>query len=587
MPSKTRPKRRQLTLNKEEAKPATITNVKRNVLQTLSINAKTSLVRNGEMTGRKFKIVPMVMIVEGVLNGSNGALMYPGEELGRTPESWDHKPVVVNHPPGGVSACSPEELSKRKVGYIFNTKYDKIGRLRAEAWIDIELANNVDARIVEAIENEEVMELSTGLFTDNEETPGTFDGVPYDAIARNYRPDHLALLPDQIGACSVARGAGFVRNSAAKEFTDGLMALAEARIMAELTGNYNPNQPRDDKGTFGEGGEGNEHFLAGYAALRNNISGEPLQNPHPANSKEAYQWNRGVSRAKWHQMKGIAANEMSLDSRRAILGRHLRDKFGGNKPGEICDVWVEDVFSDFFIYCRDCKLFSQKYSATGTMVELEGEPEEVVRVTEYRTPKGAFVGNRSTVQKQETINNPNMDKNTIINSLISNTESGWTEEDRKTLESFGIEKLKKLAANPAAKETPAVNAAAAPAPAPVAAAVAPAPAPVPAAPALNAEDKAALEFGKRQLAANRAKAIETIKANAANKLDDATLNSLNIDQLEAIAALAVNHAPVPAVNENDQRSFFGGQAEVSAIAQNAEGEDEALGVPTLNFEAKE
>ena len=55
------------------------------------------------------------------------------------------------------------------------------------------------------------MELSTGLFTDNELSEGEFEGKSYKYIARNYRPDHLALLPDKIGACSVADGAGLLQ----------------------------------------------------------------------------------------------------------------------------------------------------------------------------------------------------------------------------------------------------------------------------------------------------------------------------------------------------------------------------------------
>jgi hypothetical protein len=595
--SQTRSKR-SLVVNKS----APTANVTKNALQTFKINAKASLVRNGEMTGRKFKVVPMVMIVEGVLNGSNGPLFYPKEEMAICPEAWDHKPVVVNHPESGVSACSPEELSKRKVGYIFNTKFEKVGRLKAEAWIDVDLANNVDKRIVEAIESEETLELSTGLFTDNENTPGTHDGVPYDAIARNYRPDHLAILPDQIGACSKAAGAGFIRNAAAKIDSTIPKEMLEAcsfRVVAELTGNYNPIQPRDGSGTFGEGDEDDVTFNEGYTAQRQNLSGDPIPNPYskPEDAKKAWNWQRGVNRAQWHALRGVAMNaegkpatqnELSLESRRQQLYGKLKSSLCPKKE-DYCSAWIEDVYSNKFIYSHQGKLFSQGYSATDTAVELEGDREEVVRVTEYRTPKGAFVGNRSTQTSEKQTTIVNMDKNKIINSLIANSESGWTEEDRATLTAFSAEKLAKLAANAGiknkcedddeeevSKKKMKKNDAA----------------PAPAAPALNAEQTEALAYGQRVLAANKAKAIATIKANKANTLSDAVLNSMGIDQLESIAALAA--VPAPTANAGEQveqpRPFFGGQAEVRATTENAAkgGADdggEALPMPTMNFGA--
>ena len=54
------------------------------------------------------------------------------------------------------------------------------------------------------------IELSTGLFTDNEPArPGaTHNGRAYGHVARAHRPDHLAILPDRRGACSVDDGCG-------------------------------------------------------------------------------------------------------------------------------------------------------------------------------------------------------------------------------------------------------------------------------------------------------------------------------------------------------------------------------------------
>jgi hypothetical protein len=147
-------------------------------------------VRHAELEGRDHLVVPMVMLTEGVHPGSSGPLFYPGSELAKVPAVWNTKPVVVYHPEEngvGVSACDPAVLNNRKVGVIMNTEYVD-GKLKAEAWIEASRVEKIDNRIMESLEADVMMELSTGLFTDNEDVEGEFEGTAYTAIARNYLP---------------------------------------------------------------------------------------------------------------------------------------------------------------------------------------------------------------------------------------------------------------------------------------------------------------------------------------------------------------------------------------------------------------
>lgn len=204
-------------------------------LQFLKMNL-TGMVRNETLEGREYLAVPMVMMVEGVLNGSNGPLFYPAEELAKVPQVWNMKPVVVYHPQmdgKALSACDSEIIENYKVGMIMNTSFDG-KRLKAEAWLEPDRLTIVDNRIREALDSGEVMEVSTGVFTEDEEVSGEFGGVTYNSIARNYRPDHLALLPDQIGACSVADGAGLMRLNT-KIKGDILHALNQLNINADIS----------------------------------------------------------------------------------------------------------------------------------------------------------------------------------------------------------------------------------------------------------------------------------------------------------------------------------------------------------------
>lgn len=202
----------------------------------------TGLYRIDQMERKDWLVVPMIMLTEGVHNGSNGPLYYPSEELRKTPVSWNHKPIVVYHPQmhgQGISACDPDVITNRKIGVIMNTRFEG-GRLRAEAWLDSDRVAQVDNRILEAIERNEMMELSTGLFTDNEDAEGEWNGERYVAIARNYRPDHLAVLPDQVGACSIKDGAGLLRNAQSNlpELTDmGRSWLRAIGVMDSVTHN--------------------------------------------------------------------------------------------------------------------------------------------------------------------------------------------------------------------------------------------------------------------------------------------------------------------------------------------------------------
>lgn len=189
------------------------------LLQRLTNNL-TGKVRKEKLQGRDYLVVPMVMLTEGVHNGSNGPLYYPSDELTKTPVVWNHKPIVVYHPESngqGISACAPEVLEKQSVGIVLNTravrdrKGKRLAKLRAEAWLDEARIDEVDPRIREHLNANKVMEVSTGVFTDNVGPEGEWNGEKYVAVARNYRPDHLALLPDKVGACSVAKGAGLLQ----------------------------------------------------------------------------------------------------------------------------------------------------------------------------------------------------------------------------------------------------------------------------------------------------------------------------------------------------------------------------------------
>jgi hypothetical protein len=181
--------------------------------------------------GKDYMVVPVVMMVEGVHHGSHGKVFHSIMELGKFPEAWNGMPIVVDHPQidgVAVSANYPDIIDERTTGRVYNTFIDG-NRLKAEAWIDSEKLKELSAELIEQLKKGELIEVSVGVFSDEEEVAGDWNGEHYEAIARNHRPDHLALLPGSVGACSVDDGCGIRVNIDSSNNSK----MKEVNIMAE------------------------------------------------------------------------------------------------------------------------------------------------------------------------------------------------------------------------------------------------------------------------------------------------------------------------------------------------------------------
>ncbi len=336
----------------------------------------TGITRNETLHGKNYLVAPAIMIVEGVLNGSLGPLLYLEEEMAKSVSLWNTRPTVLYHPQKngqGISACDPDVLNTRGLGMMMNTRMEevvvndkKIPALKTEVWLDMKQVAKVDGRVLKAIENKEVMELSTGLLTDNEMMEGEWEGVHYDAIARNYRPDHLAILPDQTGACSIEDGAGFLRlNKAGKTLTIS-------------TEGWSPE-------------------LLAF------IESDP-------------ECKRRVTKAAFE----VLENEMSDEDRRGLLQSLLNDKF----PEDDFGPWIDSIFSDddFFIYDRDGKLYKQEFEEDDGVLKLIGIPIVVAKRVTFEP-----ILNRKGKKM------PKNEKKKIVDALIKNESTQWTDDNREWL----------------------------------------------------------------------------------------------------------------------------------------------------------
>ena len=190
--------------------------------------------RRAKHDGAEHLIVPAVLIVEGVLNGA----LVTQAEFGKYVDSWNGIPVPVLHPEerGASVPANRPDIIERTIGRVYNARVDG-NKLKAELWLNVEKAERLGhTALIAQLEAGEVVELSTAYYSDGPEKHGEFNGVPYTNTHTNIRPEHLALLPGETGACSVADGCGTRVNSA--ETNKGVLVNIKQAIavLAQATG---------------------------------------------------------------------------------------------------------------------------------------------------------------------------------------------------------------------------------------------------------------------------------------------------------------------------------------------------------------
>lgn len=299
-------------------------------METVTVNLATSGHRKETLNGRDYLVVPVTTLVPGVLNGSDGPLLYRPEEVGKNPHSWNGMPIVVYHPTHNgqpVSARDPVILEKYGVGELYRSSY--AGKLQHEAWFEESRVKKVDTRVHNAILSGTPLEVSTGLYLDTTDAPEgstwlTANGekVPYIKETSNYQPDHLAVLPDQVGACSIKQGCGIFIN--------------ESTATVQYLG----------------------------------TDGKPL-----ADSQKPSVWN------KFKEWFGLApsANQLSYEQVREQLRQAMRSRFMQSEP----HCYIVEVYPDYFIYEHDEKYYKLDYTQSGNSVTLGTSPVEVVRAVSY------------------------------------------------------------------------------------------------------------------------------------------------------------------------------------------------------------
>lgn len=343
----------------------------------------------------EYLVASATLIVPGVLNGNQGPILYTSEENKINVAAWNHVPLTDDHPSQPVSARTPNVLKDIYLGVLLNAHVNSKGELKGELWFDIEALNENRPGWVSRIESGTQVELSTGLGLDLNQTSGvTNSGESYKAIAHNYKPDHVAILFEKKGACSLNDGCG-VNNS-----KDGVCeSCKKASVKFSLTEN--------SKRSHGE-----IHELLSQALNPNRSKSEVDFDNHA--------WIQEVfDDSLIYEKKGdlFKVSYVIDDSDSVTFGEHSK---------------VEKKIK--YVPANNEKGTESDSKKESDHIKGQGKLIEVTKLNFNHFLKGADMSG--------------LDRDAVINGLITNCDC-WSEEDKEVLNGFSDDKLKALATSEA------------------------------------------------------------------------------------------------------------------------------------------
>lgn len=369
---------------------------KKNNMNIIKNIIKNFTIRREEREGAQFIVVPIVALVEGVHSGNNGPRFYPVVEIEKSAGNWNGIPLTIGHPNSGgnpISALNPGVLKNWSVGTFENTIFDN-GKLRGEGWISLERAQELSPELLHLIQEGAPIEISTGLFSANDEQTGIWFGEDFDGTLSDFIPDHLALLPNAEGACSFKDGCGIRNNKA---------------------------ECKTCKFNIKEGGEEN------VKKSLKDITFEELKAMDESKLKEFKE-----SCIIFNE-KDLMTNELSHSKLREQLISIVNDM---DKPEAMH--FLREVFNSHFIFEKieenGRKLFTQKFSINkDDDIKVKGNSAEVKERIEFILVDNINTNKEDVMKREE-----------LVKALIESEETPYDVEDTELLTDMGEEKFDKL-----------------------------------------------------------------------------------------------------------------------------------------------
>ncbi len=381
------------------------------VLTTIAVHTGFAI-RYEVLEDKPYLVAPVVPLLEGVLN----EYLIPLEEIAAVVQSWQGVPVPINHPTNQygdhISANAPAVL-EQCIGRFFHPRLDG-SRLIGEVWIDIDKCERLGEEALECLrrlEAGESLECSTAFWSETTMEPGVFNTTPYIGVHRQVRPDHLALLPHGVGACSIADGCGVRACQAA-----GRCSCEEGASMADEDA-LKPGKLRS--------------ALRTLFAFANGAEDTPFEEDADAKEKETPETQEALVTQLTHEDILLALY--------AALGEALKRDNAPYYGLDICDIEGATV-----IYREGPQFYRRAYTVgEKNTVTLAGEPEVVQRVTTY-VPTAAAPVELETETIRRKGDYTMKTKPELVQALIAHEHTAWKEDQEPVLQTLEERVLEQL-----------------------------------------------------------------------------------------------------------------------------------------------
>lgn len=417
-------------------------------------------IRTASLHDQEFTVVPCIALVEGVLWPSNA----PGPELALAQEfgrfggqEWNGRPLVLNHPQDAdgnpISASDFSVLETHQFGHIYNARIED-KKLHVEMWINNSRVETLGGEFQDTVNRltsgEHVVEVSTGLFMQLEESEGSFEGQKFGSIWRNPVPDHLALLSEgSIGACSVEGGCGAPRTNkmAPSMHASRLDFQGTPALITNSINSINSTDPGKECVDCSCGGECEECKSRIIASNEQDKTQKGL-------------FNRILSAIKGRVVLDIRDAALSEQDIRTAI-------YAGLEQVEEEQVWAiiaiyHDTSNDGRVIYES--MYSTNYYQRSFSVEeggaiTMGSERTVVRPETNFVPVVISGGDEITANETGGETDPpkqeiNMDKKAFVQGLIDNEATKYTADDEEWLLTLEEGQLQKLEPNEAAPTSP-------------------------------------------------------------------------------------------------------------------------------------
>jgi len=284
----------------------------------------------------------------------------------------------LNHPSmesGGSARVSNPDVPV--VGRFHNTTPDAEGRrLAGEFWLDkvAFLATDEGADLYAKMLKGQPIEVSTGYFAPQTIMEhGKFNGTDYVGTHKGIHPDHIAILTNELGACSLMDGCGMNRNSAC--------STCPTKLVSNMTGNLPAAGKKQweevHKQALADGKDEATAAKIAWAAC------------------EKAGWKKDKM-GKWMMNKNSQSLTDVVDTVRSAFYR----AFEASRPmmmpvQESPSVYVREVFADHVIIGLGEKSFSVGYTQSKDAIEFVPQTkwveveEEYVPVTQNKIKQSA------------------------------------------------------------------------------------------------------------------------------------------------------------------------------------------------------